>query len=190
MISIRHWRAALVGSCVGVVILSLTLAKGHWFPAETGTHEVFDWLGVALVVGGSSLRLWAGMHIRPWKGKHLVQSGPYAYCRHPLYLGSLLALFGLCAIAQNTLFVCGTLALCVGGYALKVVVEERKLSLRFGSAWHAYRAKTPALVPFLRFTHESVRNSWTRWRDALSELPGVMMFLGAAVALELLELPV
>lgn len=149
---------------------------------------MFDSLGAALVVGGGALRLWAGLHIRPSKGKRLVQSGPYAYCRHPLYLGSLLALLGLCAVAQNTVFACGTLALCVGGYAVKIVVEERNLSLRFGSAWDAYRARTPLLVPYLRFTHESGGSSWTRWRDALSELPGATMFLAVALVLELLEI--
>ena len=187
MISIRHWRAVLVCLCVGVAILALGVAKGQWFPAATGAHEWLDLLGAALVAGGGALRLWAGMHIRPWKGKRVVQSGPYAYCRHPLYLGSLLALLGLCAVAQNTAFVCGILALCAGGYAVKVVVEERSLSLRFGPAWHAYRAKTPLLIPFLRLTHQSVGDSRTRWRDALSELPGAAMFIGVAVVLEMLE---
>ncbi|MFH1747468.1 MAG: methyltransferase [Planctomycetota bacterium] len=174
---------------MGVAILSLTVAKGQWFPSETRVHEIFDWLGAALVVVGGALRLWAGLHIRLWKGKRIVESGPYAYCRHPLYLGSLLALLGLCVIAQNTVFVCGTLVLCVGGYAVKVVVEERSLSLRFGSAWDAYRASTPLLVPYLQFTHESDGNSWTQWRCALSELPGAVMFLAVALVLELLEMP-
>jgi protein-S-isoprenylcysteine O-methyltransferase Ste14 len=50
--------------------------------------------GTALAVAGQSLRLWAAGHLV--KSDTLTITGPFAYTRHPLYLGSTLIGLGLC----------------------------------------------------------------------------------------------
>jgi protein-S-isoprenylcysteine O-methyltransferase Ste14 len=51
------------------------------------------WIGAAITLPGSLIRLWAAGHIN--KGKALTQGGPYAMTRNPLYLGSFLMALGI-----------------------------------------------------------------------------------------------
>src|SRR5215510_479581 len=55
-------------------------------------------VGASVSVLGLSLRAWASGHIR--KNDELAVSGPYAYTRNPLYLGSFLLGIGF-TIAAN-----------------------------------------------------------------------------------------
>src|SRR3970040_2685623 len=55
--------------------------------------------GSALAALGILIRGWASGHLR--KSEALATSGPYAYTRNPLYLGSLLLVIGF-AIAGRT----------------------------------------------------------------------------------------
>jgi protein-S-isoprenylcysteine O-methyltransferase Ste14 len=50
------------------------------------------WIGAVMVVAGVAIRLWASGHVK--KDKVLATDGPYAYVRHPLYVGNLILLFG------------------------------------------------------------------------------------------------
>ncbi|MDQ3012472.1 MAG: hypothetical protein M3X11_17405, partial [Acidobacteriota bacterium] len=45
-------------------------------------------VGIPIALGGALIRAWASGHFR--KNKNLAISGPYAYTRNPLYLGSFI----------------------------------------------------------------------------------------------------
>jgi protein-S-isoprenylcysteine O-methyltransferase Ste14 len=57
------------------------------------------WIGAAIALPGSLLRLWAAGHIE--KGRVLTQGGPYAFTRNPLYLGSFLMALGIILAGQG-----------------------------------------------------------------------------------------
>ncbi len=56
-------------------------------------------LGAVLIVPGLLIRALASGHVR--KNEALVTSGPYAYTRNPLYLGSLLMGLGFAVAARS-----------------------------------------------------------------------------------------
>src|SRR4249919_3718579 len=56
-------------------------------------------LGTALIVPGLLVRALASGHVR--KNEALATSGPYAYTRNPLYLGSLLIGIGFAVAARS-----------------------------------------------------------------------------------------
>ena len=56
-------------------------------------------LGAIVVVPGLLIRALASGHVR--KNESLATSGPYAYTRNPLYLGSLLIGLGFCVAARS-----------------------------------------------------------------------------------------
>lgn len=74
----------------------------------------------------------------------LVTDGFYRWVRHPLYLFGLLILWLTPLMTLNMLIAYASLTvyLIVGAF-----FEERKLGREFGSAYAAYKARTPMLLP-------------------------------------------
>jgi protein-S-isoprenylcysteine O-methyltransferase Ste14 len=98
------------------------------------------WVGGSVAIAGEAIRLWAAGHLE--KGREVTTSGPYAFSRHPLYLGSTLIGVGLGYASANWI-----VALLVAAYLLVTLTaairtEEAHLTDKFGAAYPAYRAGT------------------------------------------------
>jgi len=80
----------------------------------------------------------------------LVQTGPYALVRHPIYSGmfAMLLSAGL-LLSRWPVIVAGILIFLVGT-EIRVRAEEQLLRSRFGEAFDAYSRRVSAYVPFLR----------------------------------------
>lgn len=103
-------------------------------------------LGAIALVPGLLVRAWASGHVR--KNEALATSGPYAYTRNPLYLGSLLIGVGF-AVAARSLWV--GVALVVMFFAIYVPVirdEEAFLRERFPE-FEEYARRVPRMFPRL-----------------------------------------
>lgn len=122
--------------------------------------------GAVLVVVGLMIRAWAAGHLR--RERPLTTSGPYAYVRHPLYLGSAFVLAGFAVAAGRA-----ALAAAIGLYFVLVFLpvvrrEERERAALAPEGYAAYRARVPALVPY-RGAYRSpegagARCAWRVWR--------------------------
>jgi protein-S-isoprenylcysteine O-methyltransferase len=114
------------------------------------------WVGLALTAAGIGFALWARMWIgRNWSGRvtvkedhELIQSGPYAIVRHPIYSGFLLAILGT-AICQGELRSLLALPLATLGWTFKLRLEEAFMTQQFGSVYVDYKRRVKALVPFV-----------------------------------------
>jgi protein-S-isoprenylcysteine O-methyltransferase Ste14 len=111
--------------------------------------------GVALCALGVGLAIWARVHLgRNWglpmsrkERPELITSGPYAFVRHPIYAGIILAMFG--SAIGETIFWLIPLVL-VGAYFIYSARSEEKIMAReFRDAYPAYQKRTKMLVPFL-----------------------------------------
>ena len=69
--------------------------------------------GSAVALVGEAIRVWSAGHLE--KSREVTQSGPYAWTRHPLYLGSSIIAAGL-AVAANSVIVAAMIALYVGTF--------------------------------------------------------------------------
>ncbi len=70
--------------------------------AEGGWRDmVTDFLGWLVLGGGVFVRLWATLYIGGRKSVALVTAGPYAMCRHPLYVASFLIVASLSLYLQS-----------------------------------------------------------------------------------------
>ncbi|HLZ43431.1 MAG TPA: isoprenylcysteine carboxylmethyltransferase family protein [Candidatus Sulfotelmatobacter sp.] len=101
-------------------------------------------LGAVLIVPGLLIRALASGHVR--KNEALAMSGPYAYTRNPLYLGSLLIGAGF-AVASRSWWV--GIALVVMFFAIYVPViraEENFLRERFPE-FEEYARRVPRMFP-------------------------------------------
>jgi protein-S-isoprenylcysteine O-methyltransferase Ste14 len=80
--------------------------------------------------------------------KHeLIERGPYAYIRHPMYSGLLLMLLGV-ALYYGRKFWIIVFISCFFGLYFKSQMEERLLAKAF-PAYSEYKRRTKALIPFI-----------------------------------------
>jgi len=101
-------------------------------------------LSLILVIPGIWLRAYASGYVK--KNMELTVTGPYAFTRNPLYLGSMLIAFGF-ALASRSIWI--TLALAALFALIYVPVirsEEAFLRSKF-EGFEAYAAHVPRLLP-------------------------------------------
>ena len=102
-------------------------------------------LGGILAALGEAVRIWAAGHLE--KGREVTTSGPYAFTRHPLYVGSSLMGAGF-AIASNSGVVLAMVAIYLAAtIAAAIRTEEAHLTEKFGARYPAYRDGAAAPEP-------------------------------------------
>jgi protein-S-isoprenylcysteine O-methyltransferase Ste14 len=160
------WRMAF-GVRLGVVIVALVLVLSSRGQAAPGVLTFMgrvlaihagiagQWLGLGLCLAGFGFAIWARLHLgRNWgmpmslrQGHELVTSGPYAYVRHPIYTGILLAMIGS-TLARGLAWL---LLFCLGFayFFISARTEEKMMLVQFPEAYAAYRRRTKMLIPFL-----------------------------------------
>jgi len=104
-------------------------------------------VGAAVALLGLTLRAWASGHIR--KNSQLAVTGPYAYTRNPLYLGSFLIGLGF-SIASGRLILGLVFALLFLGIYFPVMrVESSDLAGLFSEDYERYSRAVPLFFPKL-----------------------------------------
>jgi hypothetical protein len=113
--------------------------------------------GVAITAAGELLRLWGVHHIgaisrtRSERLGPLVDSGPFAIVRNPLYVGNILLWVGF-ALAARLVWLAPVIVVLLGvEYHLIVKWEERLLEERLGGAYREYAARVPRWLPVSSF---------------------------------------
>jgi protein-S-isoprenylcysteine O-methyltransferase Ste14 len=105
-------------------------------------------VGAAVAAAGLALRAYASGYVK--KARELTTTGPYAYTRNPLYLGSVIIASGF-ALAGRSWWIAAALAVMFVAIYLPVIrFEERWLRGLFPAEFDAYVARVPRLLPRLR----------------------------------------
>jgi protein-S-isoprenylcysteine O-methyltransferase Ste14 len=112
--------------------------------------------GLALMLAGIALVAWAyatmggywSASISMRDDHRLVQAGPFALVRHPVYAGFLLGLFGGALALADPLVALAAIA-SVPIMRGRAFAEERFLETRLGDAYRDYRRRVRMFVPGL-----------------------------------------
>ena len=102
-------------------------------------------VGAILVLLGVLVRMWASGHIKKYKA--LATDGPYAYVRHPLYVGNTLLGIGFSLASGLWWGILLFILIMLFFYPHAIRLEDEKLHRLFGDAWESWRRKTRALIP-------------------------------------------
>jgi protein-S-isoprenylcysteine O-methyltransferase Ste14 len=143
-----------------VLTLGIVLITGHtshllgapnlWDVGRTGGIVL-----AFLTLPGFAFAWWARVHLgKLWSGSvsrkpghKIIDTGPYAIVRHPIYTG-LIASVLVSAVAVGTIVSMLGLAATILGFWLKARLEERFLVQELGpQAYHAYCRSVPMLLP-------------------------------------------
>jgi protein-S-isoprenylcysteine O-methyltransferase Ste14 len=104
-------------------------------------------LGMIFIVPGLLIRTLASGHVR--KNEALAMSGPYAYTRNPLYLGSLLVAAGFAVAGRSWLVAAALLLMLVAIYLPVIRDEEAFLRSKFPE-FEDYSGRVPRMLPRIR----------------------------------------
>jgi protein-S-isoprenylcysteine O-methyltransferase Ste14 len=107
---------------------------------------LFMALSLVLVAPGLALRSYASGYVK--KNAELTTTGPYAYTRNPLYLGSMMIAFGF-AVASRHAWIALALAVLFAVIYLPVIHSEEAFLRSTFTSFDAYAAKVPRLIPRL-----------------------------------------
>jgi protein-S-isoprenylcysteine O-methyltransferase Ste14 len=122
------------------------------------------WLFVAIAVAGVLFMWWARLHLgRLWsssvtrKSDHsVIDTGPYAIVRHPIYTGLLVAIGATVCVRASAQTVAGAALIATGIY-IKAKIEEEFLRDQLDAdAYDRYARRVPMLVPFARVISKDV----------------------------------
>ena len=122
-------------------------------------------VGALVAIPGLGLRAWATGHLR--KNTALATTGPYAYTRNPLYLGSFLIGLGFTIAAGRWFLAAIFVAFFLGIYVPVMRVESATLAELFGESYQKYAQAVPLFLPRLsRYDQasETVRFDATLYR--------------------------
>lgn len=130
--------------------MSIALAVCACWLARPTVESLF--VGWPVAFAGIALRAWAAGHLR--KNQQLAVSGPYAYVRNPLYIGSLLAGLGLGICANHGILLAGILAVFLFWF-LPVIGEEEDHMREILPGFREYESRVRRFVPSLTPRYES-----------------------------------
>jgi protein-S-isoprenylcysteine O-methyltransferase Ste14 len=109
-----------------------------------------------IVLAGVAFTVWARITLgRNWSAEvtfkqdhELIESGPYALARHPIYTGLIFMALGTAINYGRAIGFVLFLSLC-GGLWWKARQEERIMSTHFPDAYAEYKTRVRAIIPFV-----------------------------------------
>jgi protein-S-isoprenylcysteine O-methyltransferase Ste14 len=139
-------------------------------------------VSLVLVVPGLMLRGYASGYVK--KNAELTTTGPYAYTRNPLYLGSMLIAFGFAVAARSLWIAVALLILFLLIYWPVILSEEEFLRAQF-PGYDAYARRVPRLLPRL-WVREKVQGGFSsalyRKHREYNSLLGTIFLYGVLIA--------
>ena len=142
------------GTSFRTFILWPLIVVGWEWVLNEGRLRIDPWFLPLLAWGYLQYRLVGTYRIRRGGGgpgmdtppERLVTTGPFAYCRNPMYLGHIIFLLGLALSLQSVLAALITAATAVW-FQFRVQRDERRLSERFGLRYVDYAARVKRWIP-------------------------------------------
>jgi protein-S-isoprenylcysteine O-methyltransferase Ste14 len=138
-------------------------------------------IGMILIFLGESIRIWAAGHLQ--KNEVLTMTGPYAYVKNPLYIGSIFITTGFCILADNIYFLAAAfLMFCFHYIPYKRKVEGDRLRKIFGSRFDDYDEKVPDYLPrWAPYSNEKA--SWQFKSFIENSEEGILLIVLAGIVL-------
>lgn len=151
------WFAHRILLWIGVLLLFGILSPRHMALTQLWRlPNRWQWILNIVIAGGFAFAWWARIALgKLWssdvarkKDHQVIDTGPYALVRHPIYTGILISAFATAAIEGSLVAWAGALVMS-GAWYWKARQEEDFLREELGPAYDDYAGRVAMLVPFL-----------------------------------------
>jgi len=148
-----------------ITVIAGTILLFGWFPNSRSaqgilwqTGNTLSWLMVGVAMSGLLFTWWARITLgKLWSGEvtrkenhRVVDRGPYALVRHPIYTGIIFASFATAILRGAVLSFVGFATMTLSWY-IKARLEESFLREELGSGdYDAYARRVPMLIPSVK----------------------------------------
>jgi protein-S-isoprenylcysteine O-methyltransferase Ste14 len=138
-------------------------------------------IGMVLIFLGEGIRIWAAGHLQ--KNEVLTVTGPYAYVKNPLYIGSILITAGFCILADSVyLLAAAFFMFCFHYIPYKKKVEGDRMKKIFGCQFDDYDGKVPDYLPrWTPYSNEKI--SWQFRCFIENSEEGILLIILAGIVL-------
>ena len=145
------------------VAISIPLFYYLWTPLfniPKTSSQILGGIGLIIYIAGFGFMMWARRTLgRHWgistslqaklhADHELIQSGPYAFIRHPMYFGAWVFMFGLLLSYPKWVILILFISL-VASLSMRARREETVLAERFGERWEEYKDRTRFILPYI-----------------------------------------
>ena len=149
------YRLVALGTFVGCIaagrILNISARSQLWH-----TRPALEILSACMVAAGVAVTVWARITLgRNWSAEvtfkqdhELIESGPYALARHPIYTGLIAMALGTAINYGRAIGLAILFSICAAVW-WKIRLEEQVMSKHFPEAYAAYRVRVRAIIPFV-----------------------------------------
>jgi len=158
------------------IVLALLL-----IPPSTGSSGGMMLAGLAIVLAGELIRMWGVHHIgsvsrtRSERLGPLIDHGPFAKVRNPLYIGNVLLWVGFAVSARLLWLAPLVVVLLVLEYHAIVRWEERLLESRMGENYRQYLQRVPRWIPNFAGRSTSGQDAAFSWTQTIFSERGTLI---------------
>lgn len=128
-----------------------------YFDVQHLNFGIWQVAGSVVIAGGVALRIWAirilgaffTATVQVQQDQRVIITGPYAWIRHPSYMGAYLAFMG-CAVLLQAWLGLAVAMVCMGvAYFVRINAEEKALVRAFGEEYRSYQRHTWRMAPWI-----------------------------------------
>ena len=145
------------------LLICIPLFYYGWVPLfkiAGNTKTILKVVGLIIYLAGFGFTLWArrtlgkywglstSLDVKLFDEHQLIQSGPYAFVRHPMYFGAWIFMFGL-LLLYPTWTILILLVSMLTAFSGRARREEVALAERFGESWVEYKQRTWFIIPLI-----------------------------------------
>lgn len=150
----RVWVSRII---FGAIAAEYLITHWHSFSHPDSFDRAYI-LGTLLILAGTFIRCWSAGILK--KVQRLVQEGPYAIARNPLYIGSFLIACGFGFYLGDLWFWLGMLFIFIFIYPHTIHNEETKLKALFPQQWEVFSARVGMFWP-IKIDWKAVQHPWS-----------------------------
>ncbi len=138
-----HKKKHLIGHIIYVALYSALIVSTIVFYNSANLVK-FVYVGLITIALGIVFVSWSSKSRKKVSKEALVESGIYAFVRHPEFLGHMLIIFALVIISQHWIsLVIGVILIILLCFAM--IEEEKRNIEKFGEAYRDYMKKVPRI---------------------------------------------